>query len=234
MVSRRNRVWIGLAAAAVALLRADAHAALTYRDNQTATGRRGMVVCQPPVAAHVGLDVLKAGGNAIDAAVATAFALAVVHPQAGNLGGGGFLLYYRAEDSLCTFIDFRETASRAAARDMYLDAKGEVDTLRSRVGPWSAGIPGTPAGLQLAWSKYGRRPWRSLLAPAIRLAQDGFVVNEELADAIQDRAPDLRRFPASAALFLPKGSPLRAGEKLVQKDLGHTLRFLAQSGALSF
>ena len=211
-----------------------ASAALPYRDGQVAVGHSGMVVSQQPLATRAGLDVLRAGGNAMDAAIATALTLSVVHPQAGNLGGGGFVLYYRAQDSLSTFIDFRETAPARARRDMYLDAGGDVDTLKARVGPWSAAVPGSPAGLYLAWSKYGSRPWRSLVAPALRYAQDGFTVNEDLAAAIGDREADLRRFPSSAALFLPKGRPLRAGDKLVQKDLARTLRLLAQSGPLTF
>lgn len=228
-----SRTGCSVAAALVGFATA-ANAALPYRDAQLATGRAGMVVTQQPLATRAGLEVLRAGGNAMDAAIAAALALSVVHPQAGNLGGGGFLLYYRAQDSLCTFLDFRETAPAAARPDMYLDAHGEVDTLKARVGPWSAGVPGSPAGLYLAWSKYGTRSWRSLLAPAIRYAQDGFPVNEELAEAVQDREADLRRFPATAALFLPKGRPLRAGDKLVQKDLARTLRLFAQSRPLTF
>ncbi len=209
-------------------------APLVYRDGQVATGAHGMVVSQQPLATRVGLETLKNGGNAIDAAVATALALAVVHPQAGNLGGGGFLLFYRASDSLCTVIDCRETAPAAASRDMYLDAKGNADSLRSRVGPWASGVPGTPAGLYLAWSKYGRRPWRSLVAPAIRYAQDGFSVNEDLAAAVDQSKDKLKAFPASADIFLPHGRPLRAGDKLQQRDLARTLRLLAQSGPLTF
>jgi gamma-glutamyltranspeptidase/glutathione hydrolase len=201
---------------------------------QVASAVHGMVVSEQALASHVGAEVLKSGGNAIDAAVATALALAVVHPQAGNLGGGGFLLYYRARDSLCTAVDFREIAPLGAKPDMYLDAHGAVDTLRSRTGHLAAGVPGTPAGLHLAWSKYGRQSWRSLVAPAIRLAQDGFSVNADLAAAIAEEMPTLRRFRASADLFAPKGKPLKAGDRLVQKDLARTLRLLAQSGALTF
>jgi gamma-glutamyltranspeptidase/glutathione hydrolase len=196
--------------------------------------QHGMVVSQQPVASRVGLEVLRAGGNAVDAAIATSLALAVVHPQAGNLGGGGFLLYWRARDSLCTVIDFRETAPENARADMYLDAQGQVDTVRARVGPASVGVPGTPAGLHLAWAKYGRQSWRSLVAPALRLAQDGFPINAELAKEIQEEQALLRRFPATGALFLPHGKPLKAGDRLVQKNLARTLRLLAQSGPLTF
>jgi gamma-glutamyltranspeptidase/glutathione hydrolase len=193
-----------------------------------------MVVSQQALASQAGLDVLQQGGNAVDAAVATAFALAVVHPQAGNLAGGGFLLLYRARDSLATVIDSRETAPARAHRDMYLDGQGGVDTLRARIGHAAAGVPGTPAGLHLAWSKYGSLPWRSLVAPALRLAQEGFPVNPELAASIAAEASTLRRFPSTAAVFLPNGRPLAAGARLVQPDLARTLRLVAQSGPLTF
>jgi gamma-glutamyltranspeptidase/glutathione hydrolase len=199
-----------------------------------ADSRRGMIVTQQAIATDVGLEVLRAGGNAVDAAVAAAFALAVVHPQAGNLGGGGFMMFLRARDSLATCIDFRETAPARATRDVYLDARGEVDTALVRIGHASAGVPGTPAGLYLAWSKYGSRPWRSLIAPALKLAQDGFAVNEELARVLVDEYPRYGRFAASRDLFAPQGKPLRAGQKLVQKDLARTLRLLATSGPLTF
>ena len=201
---------------------------------QVAESRRGMIVTQQALATEAGVEVLRAGGNAVDAAVAAAFALAVVHPQAGNLGGGGFLMFVRARDSLATCIDFRETAPARAHRDVYLDARGEVDTTLVRIGHASAGVPGTPAGLYLAWSKYGSRPWRSLIAPALKLAQDGFAVNEELARILTSEYKIYGRFPASRDLFAPNGRPLRAGDKLVQKDLARTLRLLATSGPLTF
>ena len=199
-----------------------------------AESRRGMVVTQQALATDAGLEVLRAGGNAVDAAVAAAFALAVVHPPAGNLGGGGFLMFLRARDSLATCIDFRETAPARAHRDVYLDARGEVDTTLVRIGHASVGVPGTPAGLYLAWSKYGSRPWRSLIAPAMKLAQDGFPVNEELARILASEYPRYGRFEASRDLFAPHGRSLRTGEKLVQKDLARTLRLLATSGPLTF
>jgi len=207
--------------------------AAEYREGQIAAGKRFMVVSEQPIAARVGLEVLRGGGNAVDAAVATALTLAVVHPQAGNVGGGGFFLFYRARDSLCTVIDGRETAPAAVTRDTYIGANGAVDTLRLRHGPWSAGVPGSLAALQLAWSEYGSQPWRSLVAPAIRLAQEGFQVNTDLAAAIVDQQSKLQRDPTAAAMFMPRGKPLVAGQKLVQKDLARTLRLVAQSGALT-
>lgn len=193
-----------------------------------------MVVSQQPIASAVGLEVLRAGGNAVDAAVATALALAVVHPQAGNIGGGGFLVYHRQRDSLSTCIDFRETAPAAAHRDLYLDARGEVDTVRVRFGVSATGVPGTPAGLSLAWSKYGTLPWRTLVAPAILLANEGFPINAELAESIAGDRRNLSRHDATRALFLPNGKPLRAGERLIQRDLARTLKQLAVSGPLAF
>jgi gamma-glutamyltranspeptidase / glutathione hydrolase len=134
--------------------------------------RHGMVVAEEPLAADVGVAVLKAGGNAIDAAVAVGFALAVTYPVAGNLGGGGFLLA-RFADGRTTFIDFREKAPQQATRNMYLDAQG--DATRDSIEGWRApGVPGTVRGLALAHKKYGRKPWRILVAPAIRLARNGF------------------------------------------------------------
>jgi gamma-glutamyltranspeptidase/glutathione hydrolase len=238
MPARRSAASACFVLAVAALLGGDwaapprPHAA-EYRPGQIATGARFMVVSEQPLASRVGLDVLRAGGNAVDAAVATALALAVVHPQAGNLGGGGFFLHYRDRDSLCTLVDGRETAPAAARRDMYVDAAGEVDTLRARHGPWSACVPGSLAALQLAWAEYGSQPWRSLVAPAIRLAQDGFVVPPDLAVAIKGNEAKLRRDPTAAGVFLPHGKPLRTGDRLVQKDLARTLRLVAQSGALT-
>ena len=225
---------IGLAAALLGLLAPSSFGANRAEEARVARATSGMVVSQQPLASRVGLEVLKSGGNAVDAAVATSLALAVVHPQAGNLGGGGFLLFYRSRDSSSTLIDFRETAPARAQVEMFLDATGEVDTLKSLYGHLSAGVPGTPAGLYMAWSKYGRLPWRSLVAPAMRLAQDGFKVGPDLAAAIAEEEPRLRRHRATAEIFLPHGKRLQAGDRLVQKNLARTLRLLAQSGPLTF
>ena len=226
--------WIACAHAVVWSLLMARAAVAAPAPLQYAESRRGMIVTQQALATEVGAEILRGGGNAVDAAVATAFALAVVHPQAGNLGGGGFMMFLRARDSLATCIDFRETAPARAHRDVYLDARGEVDTTLARIGHASAGVPGTPAGLYLAWSKYGSRPWRSLLAPALKLAQDGFPVNTELARILAEEFKVYGRFPASRDLFAPNGRPLRAGDRLVQKDLARTLRLIATSGPLTF
>src|SRR5262245_18824810 len=202
---RRIGVRAVLALLVLVLVAAPRASAYEYRSGQIATGSRAMVVSQQPLATRAGLDVLKSGGNAVDAAVATALALAVVHPQAGNIGGGGFLLHYRSRDSSCTIVDGRETTPAAVRPDMYIDSKGEVDTLLASWAPRAAAVPGTLAALHLAWAQHGSQPWRSLVAPAIRLAQDGFPVNEELAAAIARRQDKLRRSPASASVFLPHG-----------------------------
>src|SRR5271168_4782533 len=158
--------------------------------------RNAMVVAQEPLAADVGVAVLKAGGNAMDAAVAVGFALAVTYPFAGNLGGGGFMLA-RFADGRTTFIDFREKAPLAATRNMYLDSKGDV-TADSLVGWRSAGVPGTVRGLELAHQKYGRKPWAELLDPAIKLASEGYPVSYSFDASLHSEAETLlSRFPES-------------------------------------
>src|SRR5262245_51854013 len=147
----------------------------TVGANQPVYARKGMVVAQEPLAADVGLAVLKSGGNAVDAAVAVGFALAVTFPYAGNLGGGGFMLI-RMADGRMTFIDFREKAPRKATHDMYLDASGDA-TKDSVVGWRAAGVPGSVRGFELALKKYGTRPWAELLQPAIHLAGSGFPIS---------------------------------------------------------
>ena len=175
-------------------------------DKPAADGEHGMVVSDQPLATAAGLAVLQDGGNAVDAAVATAFALAVVLPSAGNIGGGGFLVAHL--DGQGYALDFRETAPAAGRRDMYLDARGETGD-RSVTGHLAAGVPGSVAGLWAAHQKLGSRPWASLVAPAIRLAEDGFEVDDYAAIVIKAEADRLARFPASAALYVPEGRPSR-------------------------
>src|SRR5688572_4498580 len=169
----------------------------------------GMVASDSRLAAEVGARVLANGGNAIDAAVATAFALAVVYPEAGNIGGGGFMVA-RMSDGTTAALDFREKAPLAATRDMYLDSAGALSD-RSVVGHLASGVPGSVMGLWEAHQRFGTRPWAELLAPAIALARDGFVVDSALAASVRDAAERLARFEGSAALFLPNGEPLSAG-----------------------
>ena len=197
-------------------------------------GHYTMVVSDHPLASAVGVDVLRRGGNAIDAAVAVAFALAVVHPQAGNIGGGGFLVY-RAADGRTYSLDFREEAPAAATRDMYLDAHGQM-TDRSLTGPLAAGVPGSVAGLAEMHRRFGRLPWRDVVEPAVGLARDGVVVDAARAAAFADTVSGerLRRFPSSLAAFARHGRLPAEGDTLRQPDLARTLELIADSGAAAF
>jgi gamma-glutamyltranspeptidase / glutathione hydrolase len=194
--------------------------------------KHGMVVAQEHLAADVGLAVLKQGGNAVDAAVAVGFALAVTHPQAGNLGGGGFALI-RMADGNSTFLDFREEAPLKATHDMYLGPDGNP-TKDSLLGWRAAGVPGSVMGLADAYKRFGTKKWADLLEPAIKLARDGFVVDEGLATAIQDAAKLLGSDPESTRIFLRGGYGYKAGETLKQPELAATLQRIAAGGANGF
>ncbi len=196
------------------------------------TASNAMVVTDAPIATDVGVDVLKAGGNAIDAAVATAFALAVVYPEAGNVGGGGFIVAHFANGTAAS-LDFREEAPGRASRDMFLDGAGEV-TDASVIGHRASGVPGAVAGLWAAHQRFGSKPWASLIAPAIALAQDGFAVDAELAGSVRDAEPRLKQFSASAALFLPNGQPLVQGSMFRNPDLAAVLRRISERGPAGF
>jgi len=200
-------------------------------DAPAAEGEHGMVVTDQALATEAGLAVLRDGGNAVDAAVATAFALAVALPSAGNIGGGGFLVAQLDGQSYA--LDFRETAPARAGRDMYLDAKGETGD-RSVTGHLAAGVPGSVAGLWAAHEKLGSKPWASLVEPAIRLAEDGIDVDSYAAAVIGAEAERLNRFPASAALYTPGGKPLSQGMRLKNPDLARTLRRIAEGGRDGF
>lgn len=193
----------------------------------------GMVVTAQHLATQVGVDILKQGGNAVDAAVAVGYALAVVYPAAGNLGGGGFMTLQLA-DGHRTFLDFRETAPAAATADMYLDAAGQVRPDAATRGYLAAGVPGTVAGLELARHKYGRLPRAKLLAPAIALARQGYVLEAGDTAMLNVATDDFRKDPASAAIFLQNGQPLRPGQRLVQADLARTLEAISAHGEAGF
>jgi gamma-glutamyltranspeptidase/glutathione hydrolase len=194
--------------------------------------RLGMVVSQHAIASQVGVEVLMDGGNAIDAAVATAFALAVVHPAAGNIGGGGFLLVRPAVGKAAVY-DFRERAPMAASPTMFL-VDGRYSAERHHDSHLSVGVPGTVAGLQLAWADGGRLPWKRLVAPAIALAREGFPVTDGLARSLREVLPEMKRYPASLAQFSHEGTPLEMGDVLKQPDLARTLERIAERFAKGF
>jgi gamma-glutamyltranspeptidase/glutathione hydrolase len=203
---------------------------------QPVLARHGMVVAQEAQAARIGADILRRGGNAVDAAVATGFALAVTYPRAGNIGGGGFMVIHLAVGRRDIAIDYRETAPAATTRDVFLDDKGEADPAKSRDGGLAIGVPGTVAGLVLAHRKYGsgRLTLAQLIAPAISLARDGFVIKDDLADTLASARPLFARWPSSMKVFFRNGAILSEGEKLIQTDLANTLDLVARHGANGF
>jgi gamma-glutamyltranspeptidase / glutathione hydrolase len=194
--------------------------------------RKGMVVAQEPLAADVGVAVLKSGGNAVDAAVAVGFALAVTYPYAGNLGGGGFMLI-RMADGRTTFIDFREKAPRKATHDMYLDASGNP-TKDSVLGWRAAGVPGSVRGFELALKKYGTKPEAELLQPAIHLASSGFPISYPQMRSFKANGDSLSEFPESKRIFLKDGAFYDWNEDFRQPDLARTLERIARHGAKEF
>ncbi|MGV6808182.1 MAG: gamma-glutamyltransferase, partial [bacterium] len=201
--------------------------------------RGGMVVSQERIASETGAAILDQGGNAIDAAVATGFALAVTFPQAGNIGGGGFMLVYSADEQKTYAIDYREMAPALAHRDLFLDKDQNVDRELSRFSHKSAGVPGAVAGLLHVQRKFGRLPLETVMAPAIKLAAEGFVVDYPLAASLDRARERMSRHPAAQAYFYPHSQPdgrrtLLAGDRLVQKDLAKTLGRIAKHGAEGF
>src|SRR5580765_409897 len=193
----------------------------------------GMVVTAQHLATRVGVDVLKDGGNAVDAAVAVGYALAVVYPAAGNLGGGGFMTIQLA-DGRKTFLDFRENAPLAATANMYLDKEGNVVKGASTLGHLAVAVPGTVSGLELALGKYGTMKRSALIAPAIKYAQDGFVLDQGDADLFVTATDDFKKDAATAAIFLNNGEAFAPGQKLVQKDLATTLKLISEKGVDGF
>lgn len=195
----------------------------------------GMVVSQEAIASQVGVDILEAGGNAIDAAVATGFALAVTLPRAGNLGGGGFMLVYLAEENKTIAIDYREMAPMAANKGMFLDSQGNVDNQKARFSAQSSGVPGTVAGLIHALDKYGSMSIKEVIKPAIKLASQGFPINHDLSDSLRLRSERLHKHKASKKYFYKaNGDNFLPGEILVQHDLGQTLARISEQGRSGF
>ena len=193
----------------------------------------GMVVTSQHLASEVGAAILREGGNAIDAAVGVGYALAVTHPCCGNLGGGGFMVIHFAEGKN-TFINFRERAPLAARADMLLDAQGNVVSNRSLTGYLAVGVPGTVMGLETARRKYGTLPRARLIAPAIKLAEDGFVLTRGDVDVLAEGNQAFREQPNVAAIFLNHGKPFEPGDRLTQKDLAATLRAISRGGPDAF
>jgi gamma-glutamyltranspeptidase/glutathione hydrolase len=221
---KMSRPGLVIAALCVALV-----APLSAR--QPVHAKHGMVVAMEAIAADVGVSVLQKGGNAVDAAVAVGFALAVTHPFAGNLGGGGYMLI-RLADGRTTFVDFRERAPEKATRNMYLDAKG--DLTKDSVEGWrSSGVPGTVRGFELALTKYGRRKWAENLAPAIELASHGFPVSYALAESLKG-SRGLATSPESKRIFQKNGAFYDVGDTLVQPELAQTLERIANKGPNEF
>jgi gamma-glutamyltranspeptidase/glutathione hydrolase len=201
------------------------------------SAEHGMVVAQEKIAAQFGADFLRQGGNAVDAAVATGFALAVTYPRAGNIGGGGFMVIHSAERNEDVAIDYRETAPQAASRDMYLGSDGKPDTDKSRNSALGIGVPGTVAGLALALEKYGSGNFTlaQIIKPAIELARNGFVVTDDMADTLPDMYSRMARWPNSAKTFSrADGTPLHDGDRLIQTDLAATLSVIAEQGPRGF
>ncbi|MCP3462057.1 gamma-glutamyltransferase [Bradyrhizobium sp. CCGUVB23] len=197
----------------------------------------GMVVAQERISAQIGADILRSGGNAVDAAVATGFAMAVTYPRAGNIGGGGFMVIHSADRKEDVAIDYRETAPAATTSDIFLGADGKPDIAKSRDSALGIGVPGTVAGLSLALEKYGSGQFTlaQLLEPAIALARDGFVISDDIADTLPGAHKRFARWPASAKIFSrPDGTPLQENDRLVQGDLAQTLSTIAAQGPRGF
>jgi gamma-glutamyltranspeptidase / glutathione hydrolase len=195
----------------------------------------GMVASQEAVATQVGVEILKAGGNAVDAAVAVGFALAVTLPEAGNLGGGGFMVIHYAKSGQTIAIDYRERAPAAATRDMFLDAEGNADPKKSLFSPLGIGVPGTVAGLALALDRYGTMSLADVIRPAIRLADNGVTVSAELSESLKANRERLQQFPSTTAVFYKRdGTDYEPGDRLSQPDLARSLRAIAAKGPSAF
>ena len=239
---RFTRLALGMAGASIAALvsvsaaLADGGAIFDPMDRiHPVWAANGMVSAQESLAAAIGRDIMERGGNAVDAGVAVAFALAVTLPRAGNIGGGGFMLVHDAKTGQTHAIDYREMAPGGAARDMFLDAKGDPDSDKSLYSGAASGVPGTVAGMRLALEKYGTMKWEDVIAPAIRLAEEAITVTPELADSIEAERKYLTKYPATMKIFFKEGGEsYRPGDRLVQADLAKTLKKIAAEGPDGF
>ncbi|GGH48394.1 gamma-glutamyltransferase [Comamonas phosphati] len=196
--------------------------------------KNGMVATEQELATQIGVDILKAGGNAVDAAVAVGFALAVALPNAGNIGGGGFMMVHDARSGKDVALDFREVAPKGASRNMYLDDKGNVIDGKSLYTHYAVGVPGTVAGMTHALSRWGTMPLSKVMAPAIALAEKGYPVSVTLAKTLDQEKKNMGKWPATQAIFWKNGTPLKTGDRLVQKDLAQSMRLISQQGAKAF
>ncbi|MBJ2158451.1 gamma-glutamyltransferase [Variovorax sp. IB41] len=222
-----------LRAAVAATLALTAAGASQAASQAPVAAEHGMVVSAQHLASKVGVDVLKRGGNAVDAAVAVGYALAVVYPAAGNLGGGGFMTVQLA-DGRKTFLDFREKAPLAATANMYLDKDGNVVKGLSTNGHLAVGVPGSVSGMEYAREKYGTMKRADLIAPSVQLADKGFALEQGDIDMLWTSTADFQKDPVSGAIFLNKGQPFQVGQKLVQKDLAKTLKEISAKGPDGF
>ena len=218
--------------AAFPLLIASALVSVLSAGSVPVRAQKGMVVSDDRIASQIGAEVLRDGGNAVDAAVATAFALAVTFPSAGNIGGGGFLVH-RAASGEAVAYDFRETAPPGSSAGMWL-RNGTYDPQRHHFSHAAVGVPGTVAGLHLAWTDHGRLPWKRLVDPAVKLARDGFPISIALTRSLANVLDGLRPYPASMAQFSRNGVPYQPGEILKQPDLARTLQRIAERGPAGF
>src|SRR3982074_130714 len=229
MNSRHRFILIRLFATAAAI----ACAAVQAASVAPVGAEHGMVVTAHQLATRVGVEVLERGGNAVDAAVAVGYAMAVVYPAAGNLGGGGFMTIQLA-DGRKTFLDYREMAPKGATANMYLDKDGNVIKGLSTKGHLAVGVPGSVSGMEYAREKYGTMKRAELIAPALQLAEGGFALDQGDIDLLITATNDLQEDPASAAIFLNNGKPFQVGEKLVQHELAETLREISKRGTDGF
>ncbi|QOZ30531.1 gamma-glutamyltransferase [Bradyrhizobium sp. CCBAU 53421] len=230
-------LMIGIATPALGQVQRRAYEPSANAAIQSIHAENGMVVAQEKLAARVGTDILRQGGNAVDAAVATGFAMAVTYPRAGNIGGGGFMVIHLAGRNEDVAIDYRETAPQAATRDMFLNADGKPDPDRSRNSALAIGVPGTVAGLALALEKYGSGKFTlaQILKPAVDLARDGFIVTDDTSDTLADMYRRMSRWPNSARTFShADGTPLHEGDRLIQGDLAGVLTAIAEQGPRGF
>ena len=197
------------------------------------TGKNGVVVSASKIASDIGIQIMKEGGNSVDAAVAVSFALAVVWPEAGNIGGGGFMVI-RFPDGSATTIDYREKAPGEATEDMYLDSNGNPVPGLSTEGPMSGGVPGTVAGMALAWEKYGLLPWSKLIQPSVDLAQNGFPATYYIHQGLKNHYEEMIQYVSTREMFFPYNKIPEIGDVIKFPDLAETLRRIAEGGADDF